>query len=186
MDTVRAWSVGTVGAEPQRWARWAAWGCVLCVLPSILWRVAMLAGVDVGFSQADEYRAGPETIAYVLALDAAQLAGALLCLGLIAGWGERVPGWLPGLRGRAIHRLLPMAVGGAAAALLTYIVGTIVVSLVWVWTGRVDAWTPDAGMDVGERTLLLVAYVPLMFWPALVVVSLVGYWRRRGRAISSC
>lgn len=171
--------------EPQRWARWAAWGCLLCVLPSILWRVAMLAGVDVGFSQADQFRAGPGMIAYVLALDAAQLGGALLCLGLVARWGERVPHWVPGLRGRTIHRLVPMALGGTAAALLVYIVGTIVVSLVRVWTGQVDAWTPDAGMDAGERALLLAAYVPLMFWPALLLAALGGYWQRRGDRTSS-
>lgn len=185
MDIRGIVSVGTVGVEPQRWARWAAWGCLLCVLPSLVWRLAMLAGVDLGFSQAEEFRGGVGTIAYVLALDAAQLGGALLCLGLVAGWGERVPARVPALGGRAIHRLLPMVAGGIAAAFLVYVFGTIITSLVRVWTGRLDAWTPDAGMDAGERTLLLIAYIPLMLWPVLLVAALVGYWQRRAR-ISAC
>lgn len=172
-------SVGTVDVEPQRWARWASLACLGCVLPSIVWRLAMLAGVETGFAEAADYRASAGTVAYVLGLDAAQFAGAVLCVGLAMSWGERVPAWLPGLGGRRIHRLVPTVLGGLGALLVAYFVVGILVGFGRVWLGLADGWTPDAAMNAAERTVLMVAYAPLLAWPVLIVVAVVGYWRRR-------
>lgn len=179
MGMTRCASVGRVGVPPQGWARAAALGCLLCVLPSILWRLAMLAGVDTGFADADWYRAEGSRIAYVLGLDALQLAGALLCLGLAQPWGERVPPFVPGLGGRTLHRLLPMALGGAGAVLLYVVMGMLVTSYGSVWLGMREGWTPAAGMEPLEATVLGLAYAPLFAWPVVLTVALVGYWRRR-------
>ncbi|WP_068253696.1 hypothetical protein [Janibacter corallicola] len=172
-------AVGRVGVAPQAWARRAALACVLCVLPSILWRVAMLAGVDTGFADADWYRAEGSRVAYVLGLDALQLAGALLCLGLALPWGERVPSFVPGLGGRTVHRLVPMALGGTGTVALYLIMGQLVRAYGSVWLGLREGWTPAAGMDPFEATVLGVAYAPLFCWPLVLTVALVGYWRRR-------
>lgn len=161
-------AVGRVGVSPQRWARGAAFARVLCVLPSILWRVAMLAGVETGFADADWYRAEGARIAYVLGLDALQLAGALLCLALARPWGERVPRFVPGLGGRAIHRLVSMALGGAGAAALYLIMGQLLVGYGSVWLGLRDGWTPAAGMDEAEAIILGLAYAPLFCWPLVL------------------
>lgn len=152
---------------------------MLCVLPSILWRVAMLGGVDTGFADADWYRAEGSRVAYVLGLDALQLVGALLCLGLVLPWGERVPTLVPGLGGRTIHRLVPMALGGIGAVVLYLVMGRLVGGFGSVWLGLREGWTPAAGMDPLQATVLGAAYAPLFCWPLVLTVALVGYWRRR-------
>lgn len=179
-------AVGTVGVPPQWWARRAALACVLCVLPSIVWRVAMLAGVDTGFADADWYRADGARIAYVLGLDAVQLAGALLCLGPAMPWGERVPRLVPVLGGRRIHRLVPMVLGGLGAAVLYLVVGQLLVAFGSVWLGLREGWTPAAGMNAAEGVVLGVAYAPLFMWPVLLTAALVGYWQRREPPSPGC
>lgn len=139
----------------------------------------MLAGVDTGFAEAADFRGDRGLTAYVLALDAAQLLGAVLCVGLAQPWGERWPRWVPGLGGKVIHRLGPTAAGGAAAALLTVLLGGLLISFGGAWTGATDAWTPDRGMSAGQRTVLGLCYAPLFCWPVALGVALVGYWRRR-------
>lgn len=69
--------------HPQRWARTAAWGVLACALPSALWRLLMIAGLSV-----------------------AQLAAAVLVVGLVRPWGERflgvpIPRWVPSPSGRS-------------------------------------------------------------------------------------
>lgn len=179
MDFRGIMSVGSVGVEPQRWARRASLACLLCVLPSIVWRLAMLAGVETGFAEAVVYRSSAGTIAYVVGLDVVQLAAAVLCLGLAMSWGERVPAWLPGLGRRRIHRLLPTVLGAVGVICVTYFVVNILVGFGPTWLGLADGWTPDAAMSPAERTVLLLAYAPLLAWPALLTVAIVGYWRRR-------
>lgn len=179
MGIIDLTAAGRVGVAPQAWARRAALACVLCVLPSILWRVTMLAGVDTGFAEAGWYRAEGYRVAYVLGLDALQLAGALLCLGLALPWGERVPSFVPGLGGRTIHRLVPMTLGGMGAVVLYLVMGQLVGAFGSVWLGLREGWTPAAGMDPLEATVLGVAYAPLFCWPLVLTVALVGYWRRR-------
>lgn len=179
MDIKGIMSVGAVGVEPQVWARRASIACLVCVLPSIVWRLAMIVGVETGFAEAADYRASAGTIAYVLGLDAVQLAAAALCVGLAMPWGERVPAWFPGLGGRRIHRLVPMVLGAAGTFFVTFFVVNILIGFGSTWLGLTDGWTPDAAMNAAQRTVLLLAYAPMMAWPVLLVVALVGYWRRR-------
>ena len=47
------------------------------------------------------------------------------------------------------------------------------------WFGTADGWTPDAAMNATQRTILFLAYAPVLAWPVLLTVALVGYWRRR-------
>lgn len=163
----------------QRWAAVAGWLSLLLPIPSVLWRLAMLAGVDTGFAEADFYRSSTETVAYVAALDVVEMGAAILVFGLIRPWGEVVPRWVPGVGGRIIPRYVPTALGAAGAVLLCLVIGSVLVALISVWSGMTDGWTPDAGMSAAERTVLLVAYIPFFCWPIAVCVTVVGYWLRR-------
>ncbi|MFC7457179.1 hypothetical protein ACFQS2_08280 [Brachybacterium sp. GCM10030267] len=167
------------GRPPPRWARAAGWACLLLPLPSVLWRLAMLAGVDVGFADAELFRGQPGPTMYVLGLNAVELVVGGLCLGLIMPWGERLPRRVPGLGGRAIPRTVPLAIGGAGNVAMYAIFGSLLASFVGSWTGATEAWTPDRGMDGAERAMLAVCYVPFMLWPVAITLALVGYGMRR-------
>lgn len=169
----------TVGREPQRWAKVACWAAFCSVIPSALWRLAMLTGVDTGFKYADVYRDGGAQTVYVLGLEAVQLGAAALCLGLCHPWGEQVPRWVPGLGGRALPRLLPVVIGGSGNALLYLIIGSTLLRFTSRWLGMSEGLTPTDGMSTGAVTVLAIAYAPMLIWPVALTVALVGYWRRR-------
>lgn len=139
----------------------------------------MLAGVDTGFADAEKFRASTGATLYVLALDAAQIVGGVLCLGLVQRWGERFPRWVPGLGRRQVHRLVPVVAGGVGAATLITLASTLLVQFSGSWFGQTDAWTPSDGMGTWQTVVLAVAYAPLLVWPFALIVALVGYWRRR-------
>ena len=111
---------GAVGRTPQRWAKIACWIAFLSPLPSVCWRLAMLAGVNTGFAEAARYRSNASGIVYVILLDAVQVGAAALSLGLCYSWGEKVPRWVPRLGGKIIHRRLAVALGGIGAFCLSF------------------------------------------------------------------
>ena len=131
----------STGRPPGRWARVACWTAFISALLPVAWRIGMLCGADLGFSQADFFRSNASATAYVLGLEAIQVLAGTLCLGLIYPWGERVPRWLPLLGGREIPRLLPLAIGGTGNALLYYINGTLVIRFGAVWLGLAEGQT---------------------------------------------
>ena len=170
----------TVTTAPvQRWALIAGWGSLLLPLPSVLWRLLMLAGVDVGFGLSGEVRESAAGIGYVLGLEVLTVLVAVLGFGLIRRWGEVVPGWVPRLGGRTIPPLVPIIVGGIGSAVLLGLIGSMLATFVLAWTGTVPGWTPDVGMTAGERAFLLTCYVPFFLWPVAIAVALIGYARRR-------
>ena len=170
---------GLTGRRPQRWAVAASWTAFVCTLPSAAWRVAMLAGADLGFAEAGLFRDSTGGRLYVLGLEVVQVGAAALCLGLCMRWGERIPPAVPLLGGARIHRLVPTVLGGLGAVALTWIIATLVVQFMGRWLGLTDVWTPADGMDVGQRVLLALAYAPALLWPFALVLALIGYWRRR-------
>ena len=140
----------------------------------------MLAGADTGFAEAGVYRSSASGALYVLLLDALQVGAAALSLGLCYGWGEKVPKWVPRLGGKTVHRGLAATVGGAGALCLYFVVGVITVRVIGVSAGFWEGWTPMAGMNSAQRSILVAAYGPALLWPFALTVGLVGYWRRRG------
>ncbi|HLS33173.1 MAG TPA: hypothetical protein VK039_06275 [Brevibacterium sp.] len=179
MDTRTLRHPGALGAPVPRWTLVAGWASLLLPLPSILWRIAMLAGLDVGFRDAELYRGSVEAVLYVVGLEAVQILVAVLCFGLIRPWSEVLPRWVPAVGGRTIHRLVPTAVGAVGALALWATLLPLIVALVRTWSGVAEGWTPDIGMSSGERGLLLVAYIPFFLWPIAVSVAVAGYWVRR-------
>jgi len=170
----------TTGRPPQRWARIACWTAFISALLPVVWRIAMLCGVDLGFSQADFFRSNASATAYVLGLESVQVLAGALCLGLIYPWGERVPRWVPRLGGREIPRRLPLVVGGTGNALLYLIVYSVAFGFARAALSDPPGWTPAQGMSPGQTWVLALAYAPMLLWPAALTVALVGY--RRGRA----
>ena len=170
----------STGRPPERWARVACWTAFISALLPVAWRIGMLSGADLGFSQADFFRSNASATAYVLGLEAIQVLAGTLCLGLIYPWGERVPRWLPLLGGREIPRLLPLAIGGTGNALLYYINGTLVIRFGSVWLGLAEGQTPADGMNHWQLAILVAAYAPmLLLWAPALTIGLIGYWRRR-------
>ncbi|MFC0676086.1 hypothetical protein [Brachybacterium hainanense] len=165
--------------RPQPWARMLTLLAVLAPVPSIIWRLLMLAGADLGFAEAQLFRTDPRGVSYVLALCVIEAAVCLACWGLIRPWGERLPRWLPGLGGRVIPRLLPTAVGLAGTLALVMILAPLLWSFGGAWLGITEAWTPTDGMTPAQSLLLGVMYAPFFLWPVPVAGAVVGYWRRR-------
>lgn len=90
-----------------------------------------------------------------------------------------MPRWIPGIGGWIIPRWIPLAIGTAGAIALVLILGSLLFAFARVWAGGTEGWTPDRGMDGGERAFLLVCYVPFFAWPVAILAALVGYARRR-------
>lgn len=163
----------------QGWARVAALLCLLLPLPAVLWRLLMLAGVDVGFAEADRFRGDPAATAYVLTLEAVTVLVGLLCQGLAMPWGERIPPAVPRVGGREIPRRLPLLLGGVGVTVMLVIWTQLATSFLGHWLGLRESWTPDRAMDASERLLLAVCYLPFAAWPFAIIAALVGYERRR-------
>lgn len=72
----------STGRPPGRWARVACWTAFISALLPVAWRIGMLCGADLGFSQADFFRSNASATAYVLGLEAIQVLAGTLCLGL--------------------------------------------------------------------------------------------------------
>ncbi|MFD2792334.1 hypothetical protein ACFS27_02100 [Promicromonospora vindobonensis] len=154
-------------------ARRLAHVLALITLPSGLWRIALVAGLPV-VSSAIVLPLSERVQIVGLSLVAEVLA--MLSLGLVQRWGEELPGWLPLIGGRPVHRLaatIPAAVGATAlTGIWTFAVVGVVSRVVG---GGLDSLFPTAL----QKAVLLVCYVPLLAWGPLLAVLTVAYFRRR-------
>lgn len=155
--------------DVPRWAVLAAHAVPLVTLPSGLWRIALVAGLPV----ADEPVRGWGAVLYVLGLSVVSEGLALLTLGLVRGWGEVVPGWVPLLGGRRVRPL---------AAVVPALVGAAGLFLITGWF----TYAHFAGLGSGvtdsavKEAILVACYAPLALWAPLLVAVTVAYYRRRG------
>jgi len=158
----------TIVPGTPRWAVVAACAVPACVLPSAVWRVTLL---PTGSGSADRY---------LVTLSAVSMLLALLTLGLVQPWGERLPGGRPVPRAAATG----VAVAGASALLLIefYLVLNAVFGFVErgpVLIGADQPPMPPPGPAVG------LLYLPLLAWAPLVLAVAAAYHRRRTRAAAS-
>jgi hypothetical protein len=167
-------SAGRDGRPVPRWARTAAHLVPAATLPSGLWRIALVLGVvqaplDHGAATAVD---GLGNAAAIVALSVVAEGAALLTLGLIRPWGERVPAWIPLIGGR---RIPPYAVIAPAA------LGALALQAIWTFA-FVNVFRLGLGFSSpGWEALLIACYLPLLAWAPLLAATTWAYWRRRCR-----
>jgi hypothetical protein len=160
------------GRTPPRWAVVVAHLVPLVVLPSGLWRLALVAGVPLGLRSGGAAVTvhGWEAV-YIVGLSVVSEVLALLTVGLVRPWGERAPSWLPLIGAR---RVAPYA------AIVPAALGAVALAAIWTWAFR-DF--PDLGsLDVlgtGPQALLVACYAPLLLWAPLLGAVTYAYYRRR-------
>lgn len=159
------------GRPVPRWAERVAHAIPLVLLPQCLWRLPFAFGYDMG---TDTGSIGSLWISvpYIFGLGLLTEALALLSFGLVRGWGEVVPSWVPLLGGRRVRpaaALIPAVAGGLGA---TALFGPFTL-------GAVGVLSFD-GFDNGAWELLFRACVlPVGLWGPLVLALAFHYWRRR-------
>lgn len=153
-----------------RWADRAAHLVSLVVLPAGLWRVALAAGLSMGFSDADTAGLpGAQSLA-IVALSLVSEGVALLTLGLVKPWGERFPRWVPRLAGR---RIPPAPVVAVAAT------GAVALQLIVAFAFR-NPGVPGLGFSsTAWEVLFYACYAPLLLWAPLTAAVTIAYARRR-------
>jgi hypothetical protein len=162
------------GRPAPAWAVTAAHLVPLTTIGSGLWRLLLASGLSMGLiaDGAPAHVHGWESV-YVVSLSVISELAALLTLGLVRPWGERVPRWIPRLGGR---RIPPLPVVVAAAS------GAVLLQLIWTF-----AFVNYLGNDrmafssPGWEALLIAAYLPLLAWAPLLGAVTWAYYRRRCR-----
>ena len=157
--------------SPPRWATVAAHLAALTPLPSGVWRFALALGFSGGYTERGlvELDLGGWGTAYVVGLTVLTELAALLTLGLVRPWGERVPPWVPALGGRVVHPPAAVVPAGIGAVLLL----ALWTPLLWWWS------LPHHDMTATGGTLVGFLYLPLVAWAPLLIAVTASYHRRR-------
>ncbi|MFF3668361.1 hypothetical protein [Microtetraspora malaysiensis] len=172
---VPATSALPIVPPPPRWAVWAAHTVPLLVLPSGLWRVALVTGLPIGYADhlpAGGPHIGPGEIAYILSLSLISELAAFMTLGLVRPWGEVAPRWIPFVGGRRVR---------PAAAVTAACVGAALIAMICAWALRGDTTISTVLSSTGVA-VLIVCYAPLLGWSPLLLAVTFSYWRRHRRA----
>ncbi|MEU3744905.1 MULTISPECIES: hypothetical protein [Streptomyces] len=163
-----------------RWAMRMAHALPLLLLPSCLWRLPFALHFEMGQIQGPGLPPYWVSIPYVLGLSILTEVTAILAIGLVRGWGEVVPAWIPVIGGR---RVRPMA--AVVPAVLGGLVLTVLFTGVPIGDGRrlslygvIDtvAYTSDAW-----HTLATICLSPTAVWGPIIIVLAIAYYRRRRR-----
>ena len=170
-----------VRPEPvvSRPIRLAATAAALTLVPSGLWRIAVALGVPSGFAEGDPLNAAnlPGALSfYLIGLSVfAELVG-LLSLGLVRGWGEVLPAWVPWLGGRRVPVLAAVVPAALGATIITLIATVGVLT----WNDPDKMGSPYAP-NGAAYWVMTVCYAPLVLWGPLLAVVTAAYYRRRRR-----
>ena len=187
-----AWAAAhTAVAGVPHWARIAAYAIPFAVLPSSVWRIAVvtfhapvLSHVH-GEPSAGEIRGDvpawlPMEL-YVVLLSIFSELLAFTAVGLIATWGEVFPRWIPGLRGRRVPILAAVIPAAAGAAVLT-LMWTLMISSALLGRTIQGNPVPDnfpLNFHDWQGLLAIASYLPLLLWGPLLAAVTVAYWKRR-------
>ncbi|WP_166980036.1 hypothetical protein [Paramicrobacterium fandaimingii] len=162
--------VAVDGRRPSALAKAAVAVAVAIPLIYAAVRFAWAAGIPLGISDqmlADGQESGLWTIG--LGLASVATAVALLTLGLVQRWGERLPRWVPSLGGRRVPIALaavPVTIGGLAI----FAGGVMFVRVVSTGT-----------FPLGENWATVGPELLWPLWGIALAVALVEYLRRRVR-----
>lgn len=165
-----------------RWVSLAAHAVPLCLLPSGLWRIALVVEWTDWYGTHEWL---PWERPYVLSLTVISECLALLTLGLVHPWGEVVPRWVPFLGGRNIPiraAVIPASAGAVIiTAFCTYATLNYFIHFVEPLNDTGEA-LPTSGPGMWA---LVICYVPMVAWGPLLGVVTVAYYRRRTRGTYS-
>ncbi|MEU6786088.1 hypothetical protein ABZ912_43445 [Nonomuraea angiospora] len=155
-----------------RWALRVAYALPWLLLPSCLWRLPFAFHFDMG--QLNDAPVSPLwiTIPYVFGLSVITELVALLSIGLVRGWGEVVPNWIPVIGGRCVPTMaavVPAVIGGL---LMT----AISVWMVLAWVGVFDRTAYENGW---WQALAMVCITPIALWGPIVLALAYAYHLRR-------
>ncbi|MFD4017856.1 hypothetical protein [Streptomyces sindenensis] len=161
-----------------RWAMRLAHALPLLLLPACLWRLPFALHFEMGQVQTGGAPAYWLSIPYVLGLSVLTEAIAILTIGLVRGWGEVAPAWIPLIGGRRVRPLaafVPAVLGGL---ILTFLFTAVPVGDGRYLTlyGVVDAigYTSDAW-----QLLATVCITPIAAWGPITIALAIAYYRRR-------
>lgn len=183
--------LGSANAGPVDWWRRAAdvpnwaWRTAhligLLTIPSALWRLGIAFGIgwdgyDQGWIVRSQLNTSFGAFRMVLLSVVTELL-ALLALGLVQRWGEVIPPWIPGLRGRVINPWVPTILA---------VIGAVGLTMIWTFGvpyAALTGTTFDPGMDTGfPLTVQLISYAPMILWGPCLFGVAVSYLRRRRRS----
>lgn len=99
-------------------------------------------------------------------------AGIVLTLGLVSGWGEVFPRWIPGLAGREVPPLAAVLPGGLVAIMLTLEAVPFLRLGLGVEQGPVEA-------------ALMVVVFPLWYWGPMLGLAVWGYAGHRAGVLDA-
>ncbi|MFJ9461432.1 hypothetical protein ACIRST_40975 [Kitasatospora sp. NPDC101447] len=166
--------LGDTERPVPRWALRLARALPFVVLPHCLWRLPFAVDFRMGTidpaAPAFTWWATP----YVIGLSVLTEALALLTLGLVSGWGEVFPSWVPFLRGRRVPRLAavaPAVLGGLALVALFD-------PMPLAWLG-VLGFEEVAYSNGWWQALARVCTSPSMLWGPIVLALACAYHHRR-------
>jgi hypothetical protein len=175
IDSLRPTTTAHGTEQPvPRWASITAHAIPLLLLPQCLWRLPFAFGFEMGLDVDEVIPPLWISIPYVFGLSLITEALALLSFGLVRGWGEVAPAWLPFIGGK---RLAPSLV------ITTATLGGLGATAFWApvllgWFGVGDSVGFNGG---GWEVLARLCIFPGMLWGPLVLALTYGYYTRRCR-----
>ncbi|RKT18647.1 hypothetical protein BX285_3077 [Streptomyces sp. 1114.5] len=168
--------VGDTERPVPPWALRLAKALPLVLLPHCLWRLPFAVDFRMGLLDPDAPGLTWWAPLYVTGLSVVTEALALLTLGLVSGWGEVFPSWVPVLRGRRVPPLaavIPATLGG-----LTLVALFDPMPLAWFdLLGFAEAPYANGWWQALARVCTSTA----MLWGPITLALTYSYYRRRRR-----
>jgi hypothetical protein len=175
-DLIEKRSLSHVSADVPRWANLMAHAIPLLTLPSGLWRIGIAMGFSMGTFDDDgqPFRVGSWEAVYIVGISVFAELVALTAFGLVRGWGEVFPRWIPFLGGRHVPPL---------AAVIPAVIGSSMLIFIWTYGFR-DLFFSFDGLPIefangGWAALMIACYAPLNLWGPFLLVLTWAYYRRR-------
>ncbi|MYX02714.1 MULTISPECIES: hypothetical protein [unclassified Streptomyces] len=161
-----------------RWATRLAHALPLLLLPACLWRLPFAVHFEMGQVQTGGMPAYWLSVPYVLGLSVLTEVIAILTVGLVRGWGEVAPAWIPLIGGRRVRPL---------AAFVPAVLGGLILTVLFtaVPLGDDRSLTLYGVVDnVGYSSdawelLATVCVAPIAAWGPVTIALAIAYYRRR-------
>ncbi|WP_018654428.1 hypothetical protein [Actinomadura flavalba] len=167
-------SVDDTRRPVPRWALRAAYALPLLLLPSCLWRLPFAFDFTMGQVGGETMPSLWISVPYVFGLSVLTETAALLCLGLVRGWGEVAPAWLPLIGGKPIRpsaAIIPATIGGL-------VMTAVSVMMVLTWNGVIEGTSYENGW---WDALAKICVGPVGLWGPMTLALTYAYYARRCR-----